>query len=131
MNLVTMTIGQMSARTGVPPRLLRYYEEQHLITPGRDGNGYRVYCEMGVQRIGQIRSLLDAGLQTRAIADLLPRLSGPGIVAPAGDGFEVLALLCREATALQERIDELTARRAAIIGYAADVLRVMTSDRSS
>ncbi|MEU1363407.1 MerR family DNA-binding transcriptional regulator [Micromonospora zamorensis] len=35
----------MTARTGVPQRLLRYYEEQQLVTPGRDVNGYRVYCE--------------------------------------------------------------------------------------
>jgi len=120
-----MTIGQMSVRTGVPPRLLRYYEEQRLITPGRDGNGYRVYCEVGVERIGRIRSLLDAGLPTRAIAGLLPRLSGPGVLAPDADGREVLAVLCREATALQQRIDHLTARRAAVIAYADDVQRAI------
>jgi DNA-binding transcriptional MerR regulator len=121
-----MTIGQMTARTGVPPRLLRYYEDRNLIVPGRDRNGYRMYCELGVERIGQIRSLLDAGLPTRAIKALLPRLSGADITALSGDSQEVLAALCREATSLQQRIDELAARRPAVLRYAEDLLRATT-----
>jgi DNA-binding transcriptional MerR regulator len=116
-----MTIGQMTARTGVPPRLLRYYEDRHLIVPGRDRNGYRVYCEIGVERIEQIRSLLDAGLPTKLIKAVLPRLNSPDVTVLAGDGQEVLAVLCQEATSLQHRIDELTARRAALLRYAGDV----------
>lgn len=111
-------ISEMTARTGVPPRLLRYYEDQQLITPARDHNGYRVYCDLGVERVGQIRSLLGAGLPTRLIRQLLPRLSGPDVTVLSGDGGDVLAALCRESTSLQRRIDELTARRAAVLRYA-------------
>ena len=38
-----MLIGELSCRTGVPARLLRYYEEQDLLHPERDSNGYRRY----------------------------------------------------------------------------------------
>jgi DNA-binding transcriptional MerR regulator len=110
-----MRIGEMTVRTGVAARLLRYYEEQELITPGRDGNGYRRYCPEGVRRIGLIRELLAAGLPTRLIREALPLLTGP---EPAvGPGF--VAGLHREAQALQARIDELTARRTAILEFAA------------
>jgi len=118
-----MTIGQMTARTGVPPRLLRFYEDRNLIVPARDHNGYRVYCELGVERIAQIRTLLDAGLPTKAIQALLPRLNGSEHTALSADGQEVLAALRREATSLQQRINELAARRAAVLRYADDVQR--------
>jgi DNA-binding transcriptional MerR regulator len=59
-----MRIGELSQRTAAPPRLLRYYEEQALITPARDANGYRNYDERLVDRVLQIRGLLDAGLPT-------------------------------------------------------------------
>ncbi|MEW1835674.1 MerR family DNA-binding transcriptional regulator [Microbacterium sp. NPDC079995] len=36
-----MKIGEVTARTGIPQRMLRYYEEQGLLTSARAGNGYR------------------------------------------------------------------------------------------
>jgi MerR family regulatory protein len=36
-----LRIGELSRRTGVPTRMLRYYEEQDLLHPERDANGYR------------------------------------------------------------------------------------------
>lgn len=109
-----MRIGEMTARTGVKARLLRYYEEQELIVPGRDRNGYRVYCPEGVGRVAQIRDLLAAGLPTRLIRDALPMLAGrEPAVCP-----DFVTDLHREAAALQRRIDELAARRAAILEFA-------------
>ncbi|MEU7632417.1 MerR family transcriptional regulator [Nocardia sp. NPDC049220] len=62
-----MRIGKLAERTGVSRRLLRYYEEQGLITPSRALNGYREYGESHVQVVQQITGLLDAGLPTRII----------------------------------------------------------------
>ena len=61
-----MRIGELSERTGTPRRLLRYYEEQGLLVPDRTPNGYRDYAERTVDRVLQIRGLLEAGLPTRA-----------------------------------------------------------------
>ena len=43
-----MRIGELSRRTGVPERLLRYYEEQDLLHPQRLPSGYREYTEEDV-----------------------------------------------------------------------------------
>ena len=72
-----MRIGELSDRTGAPRRLLRYYEEQGLIAAGRSANGYRDYDERFVDRVLQIRGLLNAGLPTRIIKQILPCLDKP------------------------------------------------------
>jgi DNA-binding transcriptional MerR regulator len=72
-----MRIGELAERTGVHRRLLRYYEEQQLITPSRALNGYREYNESHVHVVLQIKGLLDAGLPTRIIQQLLPCLDKP------------------------------------------------------
>jgi DNA-binding transcriptional MerR regulator len=40
-----MHIGELSERTNISRRLLRYYEEQGLIFSERSPNGYRSYDE--------------------------------------------------------------------------------------
>ncbi|MEF9982479.1 MAG: MerR family transcriptional regulator, partial [Glutamicibacter sp.] len=60
-----MRIGELANRTGVPTRMLRYYEEQGLITPLRLENGYRDYDEYLVERVLKIRRLLDSGVPSR------------------------------------------------------------------
>ena len=67
-----MRIGELSCRTGVPARLLRYYEEQDLLHPERDSNGYRCYDAADADRVEQIRGLLDSGLTTEIISRILP-----------------------------------------------------------
>ncbi|HLS46334.1 MAG TPA: MerR family DNA-binding transcriptional regulator, partial [Ornithinicoccus sp.] len=36
-----MKIGDVARRTGVAPRLIRYYEQQGLLAADRAANGYR------------------------------------------------------------------------------------------
>lgn len=38
-----MNIGEVSERTGLPAKTIRYYEDIDLVTPKRASNGYRVY----------------------------------------------------------------------------------------
>jgi len=77
-----MKIGELSRRTGVTTRLLRYYEEPDLLHPDRADNGYRSYGESAVRDVQQIRGLLDSGLTTEMIRAILPFLSGPDEVHP-------------------------------------------------
>ena len=45
-----MKIGELSERTNVPTRMLRYYEEQGLLSSERRSNGYRDYPETAATR---------------------------------------------------------------------------------
>ncbi|WP_431916348.1 MerR family transcriptional regulator [Micromonospora wenchangensis] len=62
-----MRIGELARRCGVSTRSVRYYEQQHLIAPGRAANGYREYDELAVVRVRNIHELLDSGLTVEDI----------------------------------------------------------------
>ncbi|MDI5980420.1 MerR family transcriptional regulator [Amycolatopsis magusensis] len=112
-----MRIGALSERTGIPRRLLRYYEEQGLIVADRLPNGYRDYAEYNVDRVAQIRGLLDAGLPTRLIKQILPCLNRPRAIHFPDATPEMLAALENERDRIAGRIDCLTRNRDAISGY--------------
>jgi len=110
-------IGELATRTGVPTRLLRYYEEQGLLTPDRAANGYRDYADELVDRVGQIRGLLDAGLPTKIIKQVLPCLANPCTIRVAAAPAELIATLERERDQMDARISCLARNRDAISAY--------------
>ena len=112
-----MRIGELSRRTGIPARLLRYYEEQGLLTPARLANGYRDYAEPLVDRAGQIRGLLDAGLPTRVIREVLPCTDTPCSITVTDASEALVALLTAERDRMDARIACLARNRDAIAGY--------------
>jgi DNA-binding transcriptional MerR regulator len=67
------TIEQVSARTGLTKRTLRYYEEVGLLLPtGRTEGNYRRYNEEDVQRLERIKELRDLlGFSLADIRELL------------------------------------------------------------
>ncbi|MGM0939838.1 MAG: MerR family transcriptional regulator [Bacillota bacterium] len=62
-----MKIGELSSKTGVSIRSIRYYEEKKLIYPKRLENGYRVYSEKDVERVKAVQLFLELGLNTDEI----------------------------------------------------------------
>ncbi|MFC4119412.1 MerR family transcriptional regulator [Nonomuraea zeae] len=102
-----MKIGALSRETGVSPRLLRYYEEQGLLTSYRADGGHRRYAEDAPVVVRRIRTLLAAGLPTRVIRDVLPCAAGSGeVLDPC-----VLGHLRGRLTGLDEQLAELQATR--------------------
>lgn len=126
-----MRIGELAARTGVSRRLLRYYEEQRLITPSRAFNGYREYQESHLDIVLQIKGLLDAGLPTRIIQRLLPCLDRPRTIYVPNVTPEMIATLQREQARLSERIQCLNRNRDAIAEYLDTVLSVKSANANS
>ncbi|QUH00853.1 MerR family transcriptional regulator [Saccharopolyspora erythraea] len=122
-----MRIGELSERTGTSRRLLRYYEEQGLIVAARSPNGYRDYEEYNVDRVAQIRGLLDSGLPTRIIKQILPCLDKPRVIHFSDATPEMLATLQRELDRMSRRIDCMTRNRDAIAEYL-DAVRERRSD---
>ncbi|WP_199443518.1 MerR family transcriptional regulator [Umezawaea beigongshangensis] len=93
-----MRIGELSKRTGVSPRSLRYYEEQGLLVSSRSDSGQRHYSDFEVQRVSLIRQLFDAGMSSRVIATVLPCVDVPGDLSVAE---ETLTAMMR----VRDRID--------------------------
>ena len=112
-----MRIGELAGRTGVPARLLRYYEEQGLLDPRRSANSFRDYDEDDVQRVTQIRGLIDAGVPTAIIRDILPCLDNPCTIELADPAPDVIAALERHRQQLDARVQCLTRNRDAISRY--------------
>lgn len=112
-----MLIGELSRRTGVGARLLRYYEEQGLLAPERGPNGYREYGEDSVVTVRRIRILLAAGLSTGVIRSVLPCVRGE---EPEFDWCaDLRRSLERELAAMDERMEELRRNRDALAAYLA------------
>jgi DNA-binding transcriptional MerR regulator len=109
-----MKIGELSERTGVSTRMLRYYEDQRLLGSTRDSNGWRTYPESAVARVLQIRELLDSGMTTQLVHDVLTCLNKSG--APCTDPKNVEALR-QQLRSIEHRIETLTRNREAISGY--------------
>lgn len=110
-----MRIGELSARTRVTVRMLRYYEERGLLTPERAPSGYRRYHEDDVQRATLVSSLIRSGLPTKLIVPLL-RDATVGDIAEDG----LTDLLRAEMARLDARIDCMTLSRAAIARHLRD-----------
>jgi DNA-binding transcriptional MerR regulator len=105
-----MQIGEIAARSGVPERLLRYYEERGLLTPERTPAGRRLYEESDVVRVATIRALLAAGLNTATIAIMLPCVENDaGRLLPQCP--EMVTRLNRQRTLLDESIAGLERSR--------------------
>ncbi|MGW5718294.1 MerR family transcriptional regulator [Amycolatopsis sp. NPDC003865] len=112
-----MRIGELAERTGTSRRLLRYYEEQGLIIAARGPNGYRDYDEPTVDRVIQVRGLLDAGLPTRIIKQILPCLDKPRAIYFPDATPEMIATLEQERDRMARRAECLLRNRDAIAEY--------------
>jgi DNA-binding transcriptional MerR regulator len=112
-----MRIGELGRATGVAPRMLRYYEEQGLISPRRLDNGYREYDDYLIDRVRKIRGLIDAGIPTRIVADILPCLGKPQTIVVENADPALQAVLAKERDRMDEKIHFLTHNRNAISSY--------------
>jgi len=107
-----MRIGDLSQASGVSVRMLRYYEEQGLLEAMRGPGRQRIYADRAVVVVGQIRTLLTAGLPTKTIRQLMPCMLGDG---PEVDSC-VLDLLHEQLVELESRIGELQSARNSLSG---------------
>jgi len=112
-----MRIGEVTARTGIPPRMLRYYEEQGLLTSERADNGYREYDDDAVERAQRVRGLIQAGLSTRMVKVVLDLEADCRAAQPPSCTRALAEELAAELQALDDRLACLTKSRDAVALY--------------
>ena len=66
-----MRISEVSRRTGVSVRSLRYYEQKRLLCTRRLENGYRDLNEEAIERVQISQMYLGLGLTTEQIEEIL------------------------------------------------------------
>lgn len=70
----SLTIGEVSRRSGVASSALRYYEDRGLIASDRAGSGHRRYARPVLRRIAFIVFAQKVGLTLEEIGDELAKL---------------------------------------------------------
>ncbi len=81
-----MAIPRLAERVGVTPRVLRYWEEQGLISPTREHGKLR-YSPRDVAIAGLIRRLLAAGIGVEGVR-MLKRIAERDVQRSSGAGDE-------------------------------------------
>ncbi|WP_439561572.1 redox-sensitive transcriptional activator SoxR [Roseinatronobacter sp.] len=85
----TLTINQISRRSGVASSALRYYEERGLITSERAGSGHRRFQRHVLRRLAFITFAQKLGMKLDEIKVELDKL--PTDQVPTGDDWTALS----------------------------------------
>lgn len=79
----SLTIGQLSRTTGVPPKTIRYYEQVGVLPAAdRTRAGYRAYGPRGVERLRFVRRARALGLSLAGIKTLVAAVDGDAAMRP-------------------------------------------------
>ncbi|NBE51840.1 MerR family transcriptional regulator [Streptomyces boluensis] len=101
------SIGELSRRTGLTVKTIRYYSDQGIVPPtGRSPAGYRLYGADALARLELLRTLRDLGLDLATVRKVLDREASVPEVAEA------------HADALDVQIRTLRLRRAVLRAFA-------------
>lgn len=101
-----MKIGELSRRSGVSVRSLRYYEQQTLLAARREPNGYRDYDDSAVERAATIHMLFGMDFPREVVRTVLACTGQASSDASHDRLAEQLELVSAD---LERRIKQLTA----------------------
>jgi DNA-binding transcriptional MerR regulator len=111
-----MRIGEVSRRSGVSARSLRYYEQHGLIAPRRESNGYREYDDSTVARAEIIHMLFGMDFPREVVQSVLACTGD----APAAAHDALARQLVNVRSELAERIERLTHTQSQVNAFLAE-----------
>ena len=94
-----LSIAEASARTGLPPDTLRYYDRLGILPHLRRTSGRRRFSEDDLAALSLVVCLRDTGMPLKSIRDFM-RASGPGTPDAR------LAILRKHRAEVSARLDE-------------------------
>lgn len=110
-----MNIGEAAARSGLPPKTIRYYEEVELIpAPARTSAGYRAYSGRDVYLLRFIHAARGLGFSVAECRELISLY-----LDPRRASADVKAMTLRKIEKIDRKIAELTSMRTALAELAA------------
>jgi DNA-binding transcriptional MerR regulator len=114
-----MKIGELSRRTGVSVRMLRYYEGEGLLAPPRTEAGYRDYGAAEQETVLRIKMLGAAGMTLETIQQLLPCVTNNNPdFRPCN---ELRRILSDQVGLIDQRIETLSQSRTILAGFLSSV----------
>lgn len=102
-----LSIGQISARTGLAVSAIRFYEEKGLVTPGRNAGAQRRYHRADIRRLSFVMISQKLGFTLAEIRDLFAALPDNRTPTKA-DWTRIGKVFARK---IDARIDGLTSLR--------------------
>jgi MerR family redox-sensitive transcriptional activator SoxR len=102
-----LSVGQVSARSGVAVSALHYYEREGLIASWRTAGNQRRFDRSVLRRVAVIRAAQRAGIPLRSITEIFAKLPADG--TPRKEDWQAVSASWRED--LQERIHQLQSLR--------------------
>ncbi|MCE6997720.1 MerR family transcriptional regulator [Saccharothrix sp. S26] len=122
-----MLIGELAEKTGATVRMLRYYDQQGLLTPQRTDSRYRVYDESDVERVRSVRCLISSGLNVRLVRLVLAHAFDQDVELPEDEAgcVPLLRMLNDELASIDTRIEQLTRSKEHLGRLVVDVTRIM------
>ena len=110
-----MNIGQASARSGLPAKTIRYYEDIGLLRPARRDNGFRDYGDRDVHELRFLARARGLGFSVEECRHLLDlyrdRSRASAEVKEAASGhLEIIRTKIRELKSMERTLTDLVER---------------------
>ncbi|KIN65809.1 Cu(I)-responsive transcriptional regulator [Sulfitobacter noctilucae] len=101
-----MNIKSVSAATGLPAKTIRYYEDVGLVSPAREGNGYRVFSDKDVHKLAFLARARSLGFPLESCRSLLALYDDQDRASA-----DVKAIAISHLQEIDRKLGELTAMR--------------------
>lgn len=101
-----MNIGQVAEQTGLPAKTIRYYEDIGLVTPKREANGYRVFCQSDAHKLAFLARARALGFSIEDCRNLLALWEDR-----SRESADVRAIAKHHLAEIEKKITGLTAMR--------------------
>ncbi|MDA1371010.1 MAG: helix-turn-helix domain-containing protein [Proteobacteria bacterium] len=102
-NIKSISIGILSAKTGVHIETIRYYEREHILPePVRTESGRRIYNNEDIRRLNFIHKCRNLGFSLKEISSLLSLVDNGNYTCK-----QVHEITCLHAEEVKEKIADL------------------------